>query len=283
MKRILYLLMLALLLIPGVFSLAEQVDTYSWNDADVDFNAETGMITAYHGMAAYLAIPAEIDGATVKSIGPSVFAENETLIGIILPEGLETVEEAAFSHCASLTRAEFPATLQKIYAKAFDGCEALQEIHLKIEDARIAIFAADVFAGCTSLSQIVVEGECPETYAWLLQENVAGQGLNCEIVCETPETAQSTTVPEDYVGTWHGVSIGNGEMAFQLADVGMFAVFTIHEDGLMERNSNGEKDEVRCVMIAGVLTVEDEGTTLSLEDGMLVMRDPDVEMRLEKE
>ena len=36
-------------------------------------------------------------------------------------------------------------------------------------------------------------------------------------------------------------------------------------------------------MIAGVLTVEDEGTTLSLEDGMLVMRDPDVEMRLEKE
>ena len=61
------------------------------------------------------------------------------------------------------------------------------------------------------------------------------------------------------MGTWHGVSIGNGEMVFQLADVGMFAVFTIHEDGLMERNSNGEKDEVRCVMIAGVLTVEDEG------------------------
>ena len=92
MKRILYLLMLALLMIPGAFSLAEQADTYSWNDADVDFNAETGTITAYHGMAAYLAIPAEIDGATVKSIDPSVFAENETLIGIILPEGLETVE-----------------------------------------------------------------------------------------------------------------------------------------------------------------------------------------------
>ena len=143
--------MLALLLIPGVFSLAEQVDTYSWNDADVDFNAETGTITAYHGMAAYLAIPAEIDGATVKSIGPNVFAENETLIGIILPEGLETVEEAAFSHCASLTRAEFPATLQKIYAKAFDGCEALQEIHLKIEDARIAIFAAARFRGLYQL------------------------------------------------------------------------------------------------------------------------------------
>lgn len=121
------------------------------DESDFVFDATTGTITGYTGVAAFLEIPAAIGGTPVKAIGEKAFYDNAALFYVIIPEGIESIGNSAFTYCDSLTVVEFPTTLKKIGNNAFDGCyldyvgwaEGLEEIganafaRLAIRDVRL--------------------------------------------------------------------------------------------------------------------------------------------------
>ena len=84
---------------------------------------EKGVIlTRYMGEGnAYIKLPDEIDGQPVIELGSGIFRENETLEGIILPSGLETIKGSAFQLCVNLREMELPEGLRDIDGSAFAG------------------------------------------------------------------------------------------------------------------------------------------------------------------
>ena len=61
---------------------------------------------------------------TIKSIGKRAFGYSN-IQRINLPEGLETIDDEAFSGCSSLELAELPSTVKHLGNKAFDRCGSI--------------------------------------------------------------------------------------------------------------------------------------------------------------
>ena len=75
-----------------------------------------------------LTIPATVDGMAVKSIGEEVFYQNNKIIKVIIPEGVERIERYAFNR-SSLQEIELPSTLKTIGYGAFALCN-LTSFHI---------------------------------------------------------------------------------------------------------------------------------------------------------
>ena len=107
-------------------------------------------ITAYYGLGGEVVIPESLHATT---IGPFAFANftyidkteeefeeddssatkityigEDTITTVIIPEGVETIEEYAFANLTSLTTVVLPSTLTRIDQGAFYGCTALSSI-----------------------------------------------------------------------------------------------------------------------------------------------------------
>lgn len=78
----------------------------------------------------YRVLPAELDGLPVVEIGESLFEDDESLEGLILLEGVQTIGKAAFKYCSALSYVELPDTLRKIGNDAFFKAKALTGIVL---------------------------------------------------------------------------------------------------------------------------------------------------------
>lgn len=100
---------------------SEIVDNNGFDEADFEFDAQTGTIVKYNAYASYLSIPETIGGAPVRAIGDGAFEFNYYLAVLELPEGLETIGNRAFAHCETLQYVSFPETLKTIGAEAFNG------------------------------------------------------------------------------------------------------------------------------------------------------------------
>ncbi len=76
-----------------------------------------------------LTIPAkvEFDGVEydVAGIAPEAFAENYSMSGVVLPEGITEIGLRAFVDCPWLTSLNIPATTRVVFSGAFEGCSSL--------------------------------------------------------------------------------------------------------------------------------------------------------------
>ena len=84
------------------------------------------------GQEASLAIPAELDGVPVSSIGPSSFGADIYLMELTIPEGITNLGDYAFQRCSNLTTVSLPRSLKDVGLNPFEGCEALSEIRLVV-------------------------------------------------------------------------------------------------------------------------------------------------------
>ena len=106
------------------------------NEDWFDFDASTGTINSYIELHAWLEIPASIGGVAVKAIGQDAFRGDYSVYALILPEGLERIEEAAFQQASNMDYLSLPTTLRVIGDNGFmnaqpsriDWSEGLEEI-----------------------------------------------------------------------------------------------------------------------------------------------------------
>lgn len=81
----------------------------------------TVAVTGYDGDAATLNIPAVINGAQVTGIGDAAFAENTSLVSVVLPSGIESVGDYAFINCTALSSLAIGKKLYSVGSSAFVG------------------------------------------------------------------------------------------------------------------------------------------------------------------
>lgn len=171
------LLTLAMMIIAlPVMAVAAPTDT-----ALFTFNKQTGTITAYTGTGqANIVVPARIDGVVVRSIGASVFANNDEITSVELPLGVESISEKAFFRCSALQTINLPESIDSIGAMAFQECKALRAVKLP---ARLQTLQVAAFEACTSLKSIVIPGSVKKVADSLLygcynlEEVVLGEGI----------------------------------------------------------------------------------------------------------
>lgn len=111
---------------------------------DMEITDET-RLSIYKGTAEEILIPNYI---TV--IGEYAFSERN-IRSVIIPEGVETIEDSAFWNCPNLESVTLPGTLTAIGQDAFRSCPALERIVIPEGVTEVGVGA---FSGCTGLKDI---------------------------------------------------------------------------------------------------------------------------------
>ena len=126
---------------------------YPVEGGNVYFNPATGAITDCDEYVTRAALPNEIGGIRVTSIGASAFYRCRFLTEISVPEGVIKIGNFAFLDCADLTRVDLPSTLTTIGYGAFQNCTALTEIVLP---DGVTSLGNRAFYQCEALSRVVL-------------------------------------------------------------------------------------------------------------------------------
>ena len=79
-------------------------------------------LTAYHGDAREVVVPATLEGVPVYGIDENAFAGQTRIVSVVLPEGVKSIGWFAFSGCVSLRSITLPESLSHISYGAFEGC-----------------------------------------------------------------------------------------------------------------------------------------------------------------
>ena len=95
-------------------------------ESDFKFDESTGTIKKYNGTDSIVEVPSTINGVEVKSIGKWGIAGNKNITEIVLPEGLESIEEQAFMGNPNLKSINFPDSLKSIGHDVFAADKALE-------------------------------------------------------------------------------------------------------------------------------------------------------------
>ncbi len=112
-------------------------EKYEKEEEDYEYKPlgeDTIEITQYNGTGTKVAIPAQIAGKKVTSIGELAFDSCDTLIKIKIPDSVETIKGWAFLECENLTEVEIPVSVSFISNEhVFGGCTSLKAI--KVADS----------------------------------------------------------------------------------------------------------------------------------------------------
>ena len=101
-----------------------------------------------------LEIPSELDGYPVRYIDHHAFGGHESsLRKVIIPEGVEVIDEYAFANAPELRKVVLPSSLKKIGRGAFENCSNLSDIELP---AGLLELDAEVFDSCTRLGALKI-------------------------------------------------------------------------------------------------------------------------------
>lgn len=131
-----------------------------------NFSSEDGILFSADKTVLVAYPPARYDTAYVipegvKTIGDHAFSENKNLEHVTFPDSLTGLGIAAFSYCSRLTGITFPAALVTIGNFAFTRCTALNEI--VIPESVISI-GSGAFSYCENLVSAAVLNPETELY-----------------------------------------------------------------------------------------------------------------------
>ena len=117
----------------------------------------------------------------VTSIGESAFSGYSGLTAVIIPEGVTSIGDYAFAGCSGLTAITIPASVTSIGDYAFYGCNSLERVVLNCTDVHgwfgsnsaikeivlgenVATVADDAFRRCDSIERVTMD--CPMVGSW---------------------------------------------------------------------------------------------------------------------
>ena len=145
-------------------------DPANWIDyyRDPDrFGQETLAITCYPGSTAdqlyqHYVTKSFLKGGEENAVTASAervfragqYTNADKVYELVIPEGVEELEDYAFAGLETLNRISLPATLTKIGAHAFEDCIGLKEVVIQAKEMTEIGEAA--FKGCSELESIVI-------------------------------------------------------------------------------------------------------------------------------
>ncbi len=99
---------------------------------------------------------------SVSSIKFAAFHSCSGITGIVLPEGLVSIEQHTFSGCSNLVSINIPESVTSIGYSAFEDCTSLTTLHIpaNVEDIDTCSWDnswSDLFENCSSLTGIWVD------------------------------------------------------------------------------------------------------------------------------
>jgi len=186
MKKLLYVLLAALLLVTLVACSGEeedngnafddyrdqQVEVTDWTDKAKNtfyFEAVDSESIAITGFSSTnyqpheVKIPAYIDNRKVVAICDEAFANNASIQSLILPKASDyrngvpafTVGDNAFRGCVALNAISFPSYVKSIGENAFYGCESVASVTFEAGCSMTEI-PANAFSGCSALKSLSI-------------------------------------------------------------------------------------------------------------------------------
>ena len=82
------------------------------------------------------------------------YTNDDRVYELVIPEGVEELEDNAFAGLETLNKITLPASLTRIGAHAFDGCISLKEIVVQAKS--MTEIGAAAFMGCSELTSITI-------------------------------------------------------------------------------------------------------------------------------
>ena len=129
----------------------ETVDGILWVYEIADGKASLGACAVPHATEGTITVPARLGGCPVTRVGDYAFYACDRLVRVVLPDGVEVIDEHAFQDCTLLERVDLPSTVKHIGYYAFYNCPALQSVELPDGIPGIGNYA---FSGCHSLASV---------------------------------------------------------------------------------------------------------------------------------
>lgn len=102
--------------------------------------------------------------ANPLSGGADLYLNNEKLVNLIIPDGLEKICNYKFCGCTSIQTLTIPEHITSIETSAFKDCPNLEKVSLPSTSIE---FASDVFNGCDKLTSVgPLLSNCSIEYGW---------------------------------------------------------------------------------------------------------------------
>ena len=132
------------------------VESRESGDYAYDAYLTYAVITGYLGEQTHVNVPATLDGLPVKRIGALAFYDGVKVESVVLPEGIEALDDNAFYYCSAMTSVSLPSTLTVMGEKSFSWCGALTSVDLPAGITAIPDFC---FNQCVSLKTVSFAGK----------------------------------------------------------------------------------------------------------------------------
>ena len=116
MKKVLSIMLIILVVfssMPMTVFGAENQDN-SNDEFTYALSEDNAIITGYNGSDLFVDIPSEIDGHSVTEISSTTFKNDNSIVGIEIPNGVTTIGQGAFKNCLKAQYISLPATLKNI-------------------------------------------------------------------------------------------------------------------------------------------------------------------------
>ncbi|MEE3440079.1 leucine-rich repeat domain-containing protein, partial [Ruminococcus sp.] len=116
MKKVLSIMLVILVVfssLPMTVFGAENQDN-SNDEFTYALSEDNAIITGYNGSDLFVDIPSEIDGHSVTEISSTTFKNDNSIVGIEIPNGVTTIGQGAFKNCLKAQYISLPATLKNI-------------------------------------------------------------------------------------------------------------------------------------------------------------------------
>lgn len=127
-----------------------QYKTYEGFEYSYSSSKDCIYIMKYTGTAAYVTVPAYIDGKEVRYLCDA-FKNNTTIKKVELPNTL--VDIGRFTECTALEEITIPNKVKKISTYAFYGCKSLKNVQFSNGLLEIG---NNSFTGCNLLKEVVI-------------------------------------------------------------------------------------------------------------------------------